>query len=263
MTTPFSSLDDFVALPRQSGLVLNREGTRLVTSLATLDPKKTAYQTALWEIDPAGEQPARRLTRSSAGESGAAFHASGDLLFTPAPGTPLDTVRRDFGATAGLIENLRIVHPLLAVLTSAYLIWLAASLRRWLPSVGRVAMRGRGAVRAERIISASRSRAISRLRAWLRVSWTWITMAPSVVQRRPASRRRRALTGGGRCGERSASKRSSTALETLLTFCPPGPCARVNCSESSQSAMEMASLIRSMGGRCKPRAGMKRGARVT
>lgn len=65
-----------------------------------------------------------------------AVTALGDLLFTPAPGTPLDTVRRDFGATATLIENLRVVHPLLAVLTSAYLIWLAASLRRWRPSPG-------------------------------------------------------------------------------------------------------------------------------
>ncbi|WP_434995577.1 S9 family peptidase [Arthrobacter sp. Ld5] len=90
MTTPFSSLDDFVGLPRQSGLVLNAEGTRLVTSLATLNPKKTAYQTALWEIDPAGEQPARRLTRSSAGESGAAFLVSGDLLFTSSRPDPDD-----------------------------------------------------------------------------------------------------------------------------------------------------------------------------
>ncbi|WP_394250831.1 S9 family peptidase [Arthrobacter pityocampae] len=90
MTTPFSSLDDFVALPRLSGLVLNREGTRLVTSVAGLDPKKTAYRTALWEVDPAGEQPARRLTRSSAGESGAAFLAGGDLLFTSTRPDPDD-----------------------------------------------------------------------------------------------------------------------------------------------------------------------------
>ncbi|WP_043442862.1 S9 family peptidase [Arthrobacter sp. L77] len=91
MTTPFSSLDDFVALPRLSGLALNREGTRLVTSVATLDPKKTAYRTALWEVDPTGGQPARRLTRSSAGESGAAFLASGDLLFTSSRPDPDDT----------------------------------------------------------------------------------------------------------------------------------------------------------------------------
>ena len=91
MTTPFSSLDDFVALPRLGGLVLNREGTRLVTSVATLDPKKTGYRTALWEVDPTGAEPARRLTRSSAGESGAAFLASGDLLFTSGRPDPEDT----------------------------------------------------------------------------------------------------------------------------------------------------------------------------
>ncbi len=90
MTTPFSALDDFVALPRLSGLVLNPEGTRLVTSLATLDAKKTAYRTALWEVDPTGAEPARRLTRSSAGESGAAFLSSGDLLFTSSRADPDD-----------------------------------------------------------------------------------------------------------------------------------------------------------------------------
>src|SRR5215217_420817 len=90
MTTPFSSLEDFVALPRLSGLVLNREGARLVTSVATLNPKKTAYQTALWEVDPAGGQPARRLTRSSEGASGAAFLPSGDLLFTSSRPDPDD-----------------------------------------------------------------------------------------------------------------------------------------------------------------------------
>lgn len=65
-----------------------------------------------------------------------AVTALGDLLFAPAPGTPIDTVRRDFGAAAGLIENLRVIHPLLAVGTSAYLIWMAGALRRLRPSPG-------------------------------------------------------------------------------------------------------------------------------
>ncbi|GMA16271.1 heme A synthase [Deinococcus metallilatus] len=60
--------------------------------------------------------------------------ALGDLLFTPAAGTPIDTVRRDFGTTAGLIENLRVIHPMLAILTSAYLIWLVGALRRLRPA---------------------------------------------------------------------------------------------------------------------------------
>lgn len=78
----FHDLDRFVSLPRLSGLTLSADGTRLVTSVATPNPKGTAYATALWELDPMGRQPARRITRSSKGESGAAFESSGDLLFT-------------------------------------------------------------------------------------------------------------------------------------------------------------------------------------
>ena len=62
-----------------------------------------------------------------------AVTALGDLLFAPAPGTPLDTVRRDFSATAGLIENLRVIHPLLAVFSSVYLAWLGVWLERLRP----------------------------------------------------------------------------------------------------------------------------------
>lgn len=65
-----------------------------------------------------------------------AVTALGDLLFAPAPGTPIDTVRRDFGATASLIQNLRVIHPLLAILDSAYLVWLVGALRRLRPSPG-------------------------------------------------------------------------------------------------------------------------------
>ena len=62
-----------------------------------------------------------------------AVTALGDLLFLPADGTPIDTVKRDFGATASVIENLRVVHPMLAVLISAFLVWLGVFLRRERP----------------------------------------------------------------------------------------------------------------------------------
>ncbi|MBZ9712430.1 COX15/CtaA family protein [Deinococcus multiflagellatus] len=63
-----------------------------------------------------------------------AVTALGDLLFLPADGsTPIETVKRDFGPAAGLIENLRVVHPMLAVLTSAFLVWLGVFLRRERP----------------------------------------------------------------------------------------------------------------------------------
>ena len=41
----------------------------------------------------------------------------------------------------------------------------------------------------------------------------------------------------GSDGEPATSKRSSTAVATLLTFCPPGPDARTKRSTSSSSSM--------------------------
>src|SRR5688572_18122644 len=78
----FSDLSHYVAVPRLSGLAMSPDGTRLVTTVATLNRKGTGYSTALWEVDPTGERPAHRLTRSTKGEAGAAFTAGGDLYFT-------------------------------------------------------------------------------------------------------------------------------------------------------------------------------------
>lgn len=86
--TPFHDLDHYVSIPRLSGLALSPDGTRLVTAVATLNGKGTEYRSALWEVDPAGERPARRITRSAKGEAGAAFSASGDLFFTSARPDP-------------------------------------------------------------------------------------------------------------------------------------------------------------------------------
>lgn len=86
--TSFDDLNDYVAIPRLSGLVLNKDGTRLVTGVATLDSKKTKFVTALWEVDPEGVKQPRRLTRSAKGESSQAFTADGDLLFTSARPDP-------------------------------------------------------------------------------------------------------------------------------------------------------------------------------
>ncbi|RZU51649.1 dipeptidyl aminopeptidase/acylaminoacyl peptidase [Krasilnikovia cinnamomea] len=84
----FSDLDAYVGLPRVGGLWLAPDGRRLVVGVATPDRTKTRYTTALWEVDPGGERPARRLTRSGHGESAAAFTPSGDLLFTSARPEP-------------------------------------------------------------------------------------------------------------------------------------------------------------------------------
>ena len=87
-STPFHDLDAYVDLPRGAGLTLSPDGTRLVTAVQTLNPKHTKCVTALWEVDPAGERPARRLTRSAKGEGGAAFLPDGSLLFTSARPDP-------------------------------------------------------------------------------------------------------------------------------------------------------------------------------
>ncbi|HEU4543022.1 MAG TPA: S9 family peptidase [Jiangellaceae bacterium] len=86
--TPFHDLDTYVALPRTGGLAISPDGARLATSVATLSADKTKYVNAAWQVDPTGEQPARRLTRSAEGEAGAAFLPSGDLLFTSARPDP-------------------------------------------------------------------------------------------------------------------------------------------------------------------------------
>ncbi|RBY91141.1 S9 family peptidase [Blastococcus sp. TF02A-30] len=93
--SPFHRLADFVALPRIGGLALSADGSRLAVSVATLDPEKKKWQSALWEVDPAGQRPARRLTRSAPGESSPAFAPDGSLLFTSARPDPAATAEGD------------------------------------------------------------------------------------------------------------------------------------------------------------------------
>ena len=78
---PFADLDAFLALPRVSGLAVSPDGTRAVTTISELDAKRAEYVTAVWELDVAGQRPARRLTRGAKGESAPAFSAAGDLYF--------------------------------------------------------------------------------------------------------------------------------------------------------------------------------------
>jgi dipeptidyl aminopeptidase/acylaminoacyl peptidase len=80
-TTPFADLDDFLALPRVSGLAVSPDGTRAVTTVSEINDKRTEFVTSVWELDVAGERPIRRLTRGTKGESGPVFTAGGDLLF--------------------------------------------------------------------------------------------------------------------------------------------------------------------------------------
>jgi dipeptidyl aminopeptidase/acylaminoacyl peptidase len=89
--TAFENLDDYLALPRVSGLAVSADGSRVVTTVAELNDKRTEYVSAVWEIDPTGERPARRLTRGSNGESAPAFTTDGDLLFVASRPTAENT----------------------------------------------------------------------------------------------------------------------------------------------------------------------------
>jgi dipeptidyl aminopeptidase/acylaminoacyl peptidase len=80
MSEPFD-FDQFLALPRLSALRLSPDGRRLVVAVATPAPDGKKMRTALWSVDPSGDAPPRRLTRSAAGENGAAFLPDGSILF--------------------------------------------------------------------------------------------------------------------------------------------------------------------------------------
>jgi dipeptidyl aminopeptidase/acylaminoacyl peptidase len=88
--TPFDDLDDYLALPRVSGLAVSPDGSRLVTTVAELNDKRTEYVSAVWEVDPRGRRPARRLTRGAKGESSPVFTSGGDVLFVAARPTEED-----------------------------------------------------------------------------------------------------------------------------------------------------------------------------
>ena len=84
-TTPFDSLEDYIALPRTETLALSPDGRRAAMVVATLKKDGTGYDRALWEIAADGtDAPARRLTRSTKGESSATYTADGDILFLSA-----------------------------------------------------------------------------------------------------------------------------------------------------------------------------------
>ncbi len=79
--TAFDNLDDYLALPRVSGLAVSADGSRVVVTVAELNDKRNEYVGAVWDIDPAGQRHARPLTRGANGDSSPVFTVEGDLLF--------------------------------------------------------------------------------------------------------------------------------------------------------------------------------------
>jgi Hydantoinase/oxoprolinase N-terminal region len=107
------------------------------------------------------------------------------------------------------------------------------------------ALGGEGGLgRAARRISATRRSSASwRLRSWVRKRRAVITMTPSWVRRRPARRAARSRTCGGKVAARARSRRNCTAVASLLTFCPPGPEARIKLSSIWLSSRTISPII--------------------
>ncbi|MFE5408385.1 S9 family peptidase [Microbacterium sp. NPDC056569] len=83
-STPFDSLTDYIALPRVEALALSPDGRTAVLTVAALKKDGTGYDRSLWAVPATGGGAPRRLTRSAKGEAGAAFTATGDILFVSA-----------------------------------------------------------------------------------------------------------------------------------------------------------------------------------
>jgi hypothetical protein len=115
----------------------------------------------------------------------------------------------------------------------------AVSRRTLEPSVGRLGRRVFGTTCARAISSFSRARASARLASCVRCTRDVMINTPSCVARLPANARRRCRTSAGSERDWPTSKRSWTAVETLLTFWPPGPEARTKVIVSSESGMNI------------------------
>src|SRR5215211_4127827 len=102
--------------------------------------------------------------------------------------------------------------------------------------VGFVFVRAFGGISALRTASTNRWIASWRFCSWVRNRFASINRTPSLLMRLPASWTRRALTSSG-SEEARTSNRNCTAVATLLTFCPPGPEARIKSIWSSRSSI--------------------------
>src|SRR5699024_40149 len=85
--TGFSDPEELLRLPRLATVAALRSG-RVLAAIQEADEHGARTPSALWELDPAGRTPARRLTRSEKGESGPRPGPDGAVLFTSARPDP-------------------------------------------------------------------------------------------------------------------------------------------------------------------------------
>ena len=83
----FSDIDGFLRIPRLAAIAAGPEG-RVVAAIQEADENGAKLVSSLWELDPEGRSPARRLTFSEQGESAPRFAPDGSLLFSSARPDP-------------------------------------------------------------------------------------------------------------------------------------------------------------------------------
>ncbi|ERG64306.1 hypothetical protein L332_07545 [Agrococcus pavilionensis RW1] len=101
----FTDIDGLLRLPRLAGLAASPGGERLVAAIAQADEHGSRMVSSLWELDPAGERDARRLTWSDKGESAPRFAPDGSLLFSSARPDPTGGADEDVPAIWRLPER--------------------------------------------------------------------------------------------------------------------------------------------------------------
>ena len=113
--------------------------------------------------------------------------------------------------------------------------FLSASRLSTLPRVGRVARLGRGLSSARATRALTFSYASARFIRWSRVRWLVTRSSPSASSDPAHIFRRRPRAPSSSPWTNARSTRSSTLLDTLFTFCPPGPLARTARMESASA----------------------------
>ena len=93
----FTDIDAFTRIPRVTAVAAGGDG-QVVASVSEADEHGSKRGSALWELDPQGLLPARRLTFSKEGESAPRFARDGSLLFTSRRPDPEDEAEK--GANA-------------------------------------------------------------------------------------------------------------------------------------------------------------------
>ncbi len=81
MSSPFHALDEFLSLPRTTGLWSAPDGARLVVAVDQQDRAGKRFVSSLWEVDPTGAAPVRRLTQGRTSEVAAGFLPDGSVVF--------------------------------------------------------------------------------------------------------------------------------------------------------------------------------------